>query len=581
MDSYLWSVGVDRRPRDSRKLLLTLLALVTSIQVAATILVPRSFSLSVSNDVIELLLILSAVIVFALNASVSTKQVQLFWLLLTASWGIRIVVQAMWMYFELVLRREAPNPFAGDVLLFLSEIPMLAALLLQPALGQAERRRSASSVDFLLLLLWWLYLYVFFVLPWQYIVPNEARYGWNYNQLSGCLDLVILLTIAFQWAHRSGQRRRFYSAFFGSQLLLAIAAYVANRAIDRHSYYPGSCYDLPYAAALASVTMVGLVAHGLSPDESTPGKALPLTQLGVVAVLSLPIITAWTFLASNLPWQVVRFRETAAQATAFLMASLLFVRQGQLRAELARSNRTLREASLTDPLTGARNRRFFDETIESDTSQAVRSHGGARDIIGCDLIFYMVDLDGLKEVNDGYGHHTGDNVLKEVTNRIAAVIRTSDVLVRWGGDEFLIVSRYADRREAAIVASRILTAVGQSNMTVPGADVGIRQTCSIGWAAFPWHLSDPKKVPMEAVLSLADQGVYEAKSTGRNRAIGVSPSNECSQSFVAVAGDHSAEYTVEITSVTGPSPCEQSLPGSAAQPHATTMLLVDGVSASR
>lgn len=552
MDDFTSRSNIDRSTRDSLKQLLAFVVLLGLIQLAATLFVPRSFSLSLINDSVDLLLILSAVFVFSLNASVSTQKVRLFWILLAASWGARIVVQAMWMYFELVLRREAPNPFVGDVLLFLSEIPVLAALLLQPGLDQVERRKATSRVDFLLLLLWWLYLYLFFVVPWQYVAPNEGRYGWNYNQLSGCLDVVILLTIAFQWAHRSGQRRSFYTVFFGSQLVLAIAAYVANLAIDRHIYYPGSWYDLPYAAALASVTIVGLVGFGLTPDKGRRGKALPLNQLGVVAVLSLPVITAGTMLASNAPLRVVRFREFIAQVTVFVMTSLLFVRQSQLRAELARSTRAHQEASLSDPLTGARNRRFFDETISSDTSQIVRSYATAPNIDGRDLIFYMVDLDRLKEVNDAYGHHAGDNVLKEVTNRIAAVIRSSDVLVRWGGDEFLIVSRYADRREAEAFAVRILMAVGTSDIAVQGDGVAVRQTCSIGWAAFPWHPDDPRAVSIEVVLSLADRGAYEAKAAGRNRAIGVLPAKDSSLFFVTGAEDHSVKYPVQITSVDGP-----------------------------
>ncbi len=558
MGDYAPRVTINRRTRHSLKLLLALVALLSLSQIAATLLVPRSFSLSVINDSVELLLILSAVFVFSLNARLSTKQVRLFWVLLAASWGARIVVQAMWMYFELVLRKEAPNPFVGDILLFLSEIPVLAALLLQPALDQAERRKATSRVDFLLLLLWWLYLYLFFVIPWQYVVPNEGRYGWNYNQLSGCLDAVILLTIAFQWAHRSGQRRWFYAAFFGSQLLLAIAAYVANLAIDRHIYYPGSWYDLPYAAALASVTIVGLVGSGLTPEGSR-GKALPLNQLGVVAVLSLPVITTGTLLTSNEPWPVVRFRELVAEATVFVMASLLFVRQRQLQDELARSNRANLEASLSDPLTGARNRRFFDETICGDTSQILRSHVTAQNINSRDMIFYMVDLDCLKEVNDGYGHHAGDNILKEVTKRIAAVIRSSDILVRWGGDEFLIVSRYADRREAEILALRILMAVGASDIAVQGDRAAVRQTCSIGWAAFPWHSDDPKAVSIEVVLSLADRAAYEAKAAGRNRAIGVLPAKDSSLFFAAAAEDHSAKYPVQITCVEGPSQTKEAL----------------------
>ena len=123
MGDYGPRSSIDRRTRDSQKRLLALVGLLSLSQLAAILFVLRSFSLSIINDSIELLLILSAVFVFSLNARLSTKQVRLLWILLAASWGVRIVVQAMWMYFELVLRKEAPNPFVGDVLLFLSEIP--------------------------------------------------------------------------------------------------------------------------------------------------------------------------------------------------------------------------------------------------------------------------------------------------------------------------------------------------------------------------------------------------------------------------------------------------------------------------
>ena len=469
------------------------------------------------------------------------------------------MVQAMWMYFELVLRKEAPNPFVGDVLLFLSEIPVLAALLLQANLDQVERRKATSRVDFLLLLLWWLFLYLFLVIPWQYVAPNEGRYGWNYNQLSGCLDVVILVTIAFQWIHRSGQRRWFYTAFFGSQLLLGIAAYAANLAIDRHIYYPGSWYDLRYVAALASITIVGLAGCGLTPDKGSRGRALPLNRLGVVAVLSLPVITAGTLLVSNAPWPVVRFREFVAQVTVFVMASLL-VRQAKSVTCRASTEQPGTPGSLSLRPTHWRSGPwFFDETISSDTSQIVRSYVTTQNINGRDLIFYMVDLDRLKEVNDGDGHRAGDNVLKEVTNRIAAVIRSSDILVRWGGDEFLIVSRHADRREAEVFALRILMAVGLSEIAVRGEGVAVRQTCSIGWAAFPWHPDDPKAVSIEVVLSLADRGAYEAKAAGRNRAIGVLPAKDGSLFFVAAAEDNSANYPVQITCVEGPSRAKEAL----------------------
>ena len=185
-------------------------------------------------------------------------------------------------------------------------------------------------------------------------------------------------------------------------------------------------------------------------------------------------------------------------------------------------------------------------------SQEVAGFGIGTTLVEPGVIFYMVDLDCLKEVNDRYGHLAGDNVLKEVTKRIAAIIRSSDVLVRWGGDEFLIVSRYADRREAEVFALRILMAVGPSDIAVQDGGVAVRQTCSIGWAAFPWNTDNPAAISVEAVLSLADRGAYEAKTTGRNRAIGVLPAENSALFFVAAAGDHSVKYPVQTTSVDGP-----------------------------
>src|ERR1035438_8334284 len=123
-------------------------------------------------------------------------------------------------------------------------------------------------------------------------------------------------------------------------------------------------------------------------------------------------------------------------------------------------------------------------------------------------------------------------------SHIASVIRSSDILVRWGGDEFLIVSRYTNRADAAIFASRILTAVGDSKAIALSGDIEVRQTCSIGWAAFPWYPGEPDKVPCEAVLGFADRGVYEAKLAGKNRAIGISPSDTGKMVLIATVGDH-------------------------------------------
>src|ERR1035441_5735443 len=542
-------------PRHHLSLWIALVVFLTLGQIAATAFVPRSLSLTLINDFIEFLLILSALLVFLVNASASPRPTRLFWMLLAACWGVTLVSQLMWMYFDLVLRKEAPNPFVGDILLFLSNIPFLAALLLQPHLDPVKGRESRGTVDFLLLLLWWLNLYLFFVVPWQYVVLDEAKYGSNYNRLNGLLDIVLLLTLAFLWSRCLGRWKWFYAIFFAAQVLITTSGYVANVAIVKHLYYPGSWYDVPLSVALASFTLVGLFGltlAGAPPAARESRTHVPVTRLGMLAVLSLPLMGAWAVLSRTTPAPVTRFRELVTRGIMLVMTFLVFAKLHRMRMELAKANQVLQETSATDPLTGARNRRFFDTTIAGDANQALRSYQ-VQDLRVSDLIFYMVDLDDFKEVNDRYGGGLGDQVLLDVTRRINSVIRSSDVLVRWGGDEFLIVSRYSNRAEAATLASRILTAVGNREAGVATAGIEIRQTCSIGWAAFPWYPGEPNAVSLEAVLGLADRGVYEAKTFGKNRAIGILPANQGTTLLFASAGDRVSTYSVQTVCAEGPS----------------------------
>ena len=553
MDAVLKSG--DTGLRSHLRLWAVIIGCLTLVQIAATLLVPRSFSLTLINDVIDLLLMFSVLFVFLVNVKASPRQTHLFWTLLAACWGIRVVGQAMWMYFDLVLRKEAPNPFAGDILLCLSNIPVLAALLLQPHLEPVEGRKSKRVVDFLLLLLWWLYLYVFFVIPWQYVSLDEIRYGQNYNRLDGLLDVVLLLTLGFLWSHSMGRWKWFYASFFGAQFFITASSHLANQAIDEHLYYPGSWYDLPYAVAVATFAIVGMVGLTLARTVNAsrkPRADLHVTRLGMLAVLSLPVIGGWAVLYRNVPLPVMEFRELVTLGTMLVMAFLVFVKLYQLRAELAETNQILQHASLTDPLTGARNRRFFDATISGDASQVLRSYAASGEFPENDLIFYMVDLDDFKEVNDRYGHDVGDKVLVEVTRRINSAIRASDILIRWGGDEFLIVSRFSSRAEGESFALRILTLVGDPTADSASAAVEVRMTCSVGWAAFPWDQDLPDVVPLEAVLGLADRGLYEAKTCGKNRAIGISPSDQGTNLLVATAGGEASSYSVQTRGVEGP-----------------------------
>jgi diguanylate cyclase (GGDEF)-like protein len=201
-------------------------------------------------------------------------------------------------------------------------------------------------------------------------------------------------------------------------------------------------------------------------------------------------------------------------------------------AELMRKNQELKDISLTDPLTGTRNRRYFYETIEKDIAQAMRSHlktMNAPPGLRQELIFVLVDIDRFKRVNDELGHDAGDRLLREVAKRIASVMRRSDDLVRWGGEEFLLVCRTTDRISARHLCKRVLEAVRELPFDV-GNGVEIHKTCSIGWAPYPWLKDGVGMLSMNNVIELADKALYLAKREGRNRGYGLLPTENARES---------------------------------------------------
>ncbi|GJJ04664.1 hypothetical protein RugamoR64_52020 [Duganella rhizosphaerae] len=191
--------------------------------------------------------------------------------------------------------------------------------------------------------------------------------------------------------------------------------------------------------------------------------------------------------------------------------------------ELEQAYKALEEVSLTDQLTGLRNRRFFLQNVDADVALSLRGYdaGQHRELTECDLIapndlvFFMVDLDHFKEVNDRYGHAAGDSILVQMQERLREVFRESDYVIRWGGEEFLVLARATHRDEAHAVAERMRRAVADRAFVLPDG-VLLSKTCSIGFACFPFLPQQPRLLSWSQVVELADQGLYVAKRSGRN-----------------------------------------------------------------
>ncbi len=188
----------------------------------------------------------------------------------------------------------------------------------------------------------------------------------------------------------------------------------------------------------------------------------------------------------------------------------------QRTRDLAEANRRLERASLTDPLTGLWNRRYFALEMPPECERARRRHALGEP--ASDLVLLLVDIDHFKRVNDRCGHAVGDAVLTEFARRLQRLMRGGDFAVRWGGEEFLLVLRDAERAAAAAFAARVRGAIGTEPFSIDARTIAL--TCSVGWAAFPPRGDAAATGSIERTIALADQALYRAKQAGRDRCCG-------------------------------------------------------------
>jgi len=224
--------------------------------------------------------------------------------------------------------------------------------------------------------------------------------------------------------------------------------------------------------------------------------------------------------------------------------------------ELVDSNKKLKKMSLTDPLTGLRNRRYFSNIILKDIAAANRSY---RDWVEgkssskpsmSDITLLLIDIDHFKSVNDRFGHNTGDNVLVQVSAILNQVCRETDTVVRWGGEEFLILSRFSDRNSPDLT-ERIRRKFMEHDFLTDQGEV-IKLTCSIGLASYPFMPQYPDCLDWEQVIAVADKALYLSKKSGRNMYVNImSTSNDRTEGlFEAIQKDlksliDSGELTIQ------------------------------------
>jgi histidine kinase len=287
------------------------------------------------------------------------------------------------------------------------------------------------------------------------------------------------------------------------------------------------------------------VVLGDAASEGGFGSDGYIRERGVKSVLCMPVIhrndlRGIVYLENNLAYDVFTterldiLKILASQAAISFENVRLYedmetkVRERTLM--LKEANEKLRELTLIDPLTNLSNRRYFHDYIAAATERYIRKlerclNKTENRVVACPeavLGLCIVDIDHFKEVNDTWGHAAGDDVLVAVSKLLKSLVRSDDFVVRWGGEEFLLILNNTDPAYLGRFARKVLQAVADASIELPGGGI-ISRTCSLGYAQIPFCEGSPGFLSLEQTIKLCDYAMYVAKRRGRDCAVGISP----------------------------------------------------------
>jgi len=301
----------------------------------------------------------------------------------------------------------------------------------------------------------------------------------------------------------------------------ALALIVALGAVAGQRLLPVLIQGTHYTALFSLASVVGLLTWGLC---AVAGVALLLATRGrtmaqlwlSLAALACGLDVALTIVAGSrysVGWYMARVN-SLIEASVVLCALLyeinaLYARLAQqertaqtMNQQLIAVNATLDKLAREDPLTGVPNRRMILEMVTTELARYRRSGAG--------FTLLMVDIDNFKLINDGHGHLAGDHVLRTVAQTLRRAIRGSDLIGRYGGEEFLILLAQTNEAGAMCATDHVLGAVRREGVEIAGRRVPV--TVSMGTAVV-----QPDDQTIDAVVQRADAALYEAKRAGKDR----------------------------------------------------------------
>ncbi|MGB9506199.1 MAG: histidine kinase dimerization/phospho-acceptor domain-containing protein, partial [Candidatus Acidiferrum sp.] len=310
----------------------------SQVVVAAT--AKPGFALTVFGDSVPCVLLVLAILVARENFRNSAGILPVFWKLFTVGLVLFLGSQVYWFYYDWRGLKSAPSAITGDTLFLAAHIAFLSALALRPHSAAAGRNLRFRFLDLILLSVWWLSLYGYFSLPWEFGHQDLSQYTPSYYLLALIQHLVIISALTVLMARNSPPWRTFYMQLLVAFGCLAAGNLLLNLAIDTEKYYAGSFYDTPFVFAIYLFVSIAGFGRFLQPrPDSKPNRELIQSmwtaRLAMLGILSLPAIAFLGLYENGVPSDVANFRLRLVFGAMFFLGGLIYWKFNLLSRELS------------------------------------------------------------------------------------------------------------------------------------------------------------------------------------------------------------------------------------------------------
>jgi signal transduction histidine kinase len=284
------------------------------------------------GDLVPLIVLAAVFAISTMNAMDSRGHTRLFWSLIATGVAMWCFNQACWTWFEVILHKPLPDPFLGDIVLFLHVVPIMAAVAIRPHEADKNEGILTSALNVLILVAWWIVIYAYFVFPQEYIVTDRLIYTLRWDLLYVVETLVLIAIAGYAYFSSTGPWRKLYGGIFAASVLYSLASEAMNAAIARGTYKTGGLYDVPFFAALLG--FLGLALLGRRTLQETQAVASNRRPRGAIArvlaqlaLLSLPVIGFGALFLSNDSPYLRQIRFGVAMGGVAVLALFVFLKQ--------------------------------------------------------------------------------------------------------------------------------------------------------------------------------------------------------------------------------------------------------------